>query len=174
MSGRFFQRVTRDNEGRVLSLVRVDRVTGDERELPLSKLSMYPDEEPGDIETKTETEDGGSPVDNGFAIAEDATADYAVGYKRPPRSAAFKPGQSGNPKGRPKGQSLRSIFLSAAADGMERDFAEFVGADPSGTKLEAAITALFRKSHYGDAGAIKQVLALQREFVAEERENADE
>lgn len=29
-------------------------------------------------------------------------ADYEVGYKRPPKATRFKPGQSGNPKGRPK------------------------------------------------------------------------
>ena len=28
--------------------------------------------------------------------------EYEVGYKRPPREHQFKPGQSGNPKGRPK------------------------------------------------------------------------
>lgn len=28
---------------------------------------------------------------------------YAVGYKRPPKSTQFKPGVSGNPKGKPKG-----------------------------------------------------------------------
>ena len=28
--------------------------------------------------------------------------DYEVGYKRPPREHQFNPGQSGNPKGRPK------------------------------------------------------------------------
>lgn len=30
-------------------------------------------------------------------------ADYRVGYGRPPRRHRLKPGQSGNPKGRPKG-----------------------------------------------------------------------
>jgi hypothetical protein len=29
-------------------------------------------------------------------------SDYPVGYKKPPRHAQFKPGQSGNSKGRPK------------------------------------------------------------------------
>lgn len=29
--------------------------------------------------------------------------DYEVGYKKPPKHTQFKPGQSGNPKGRPKG-----------------------------------------------------------------------
>ena len=31
-----------------------------------------------------------------------AKKDYAIGYKRPPRATQFKPGRSGNPKGRPK------------------------------------------------------------------------
>jgi hypothetical protein len=29
--------------------------------------------------------------------------DYAVGYGRPPKHTRFKPGQSGNPRGRKKG-----------------------------------------------------------------------
>ena len=29
--------------------------------------------------------------------------DYEIGYGRPPKSTRFKPGQSGNPKGRKKG-----------------------------------------------------------------------
>lgn len=30
------------------------------------------------------------------------SADYEVGYGKPPRSSQFQPGQSGNPRGRPK------------------------------------------------------------------------
>jgi hypothetical protein len=32
-----------------------------------------------------------------------ATDEYEVGYRRPPKNTRFKPGQSGNLKGRPKG-----------------------------------------------------------------------
>ena len=32
----------------------------------------------------------------------DTNKDYEVGYKKPPKEYQFKPGVSGNPKGRPK------------------------------------------------------------------------
>jgi hypothetical protein len=49
------------------------------------------------------------PGDNQVGSAPDECAgatskpEYKVGYKRPPRHTQFKPGQSGNPRGRPKG-----------------------------------------------------------------------
>ena len=41
---------------------------------------------------------------------------YEVGYGRPPRTTRFKPGQSGNPRGRPKGAKnvdtiLRDVLM---------------------------------------------------------------
>lgn len=37
--------------------------------------------------------------------------DYDVGYKRPPKASQFKPGQRGNPKGRPRGsQNLKAVL----------------------------------------------------------------
>lgn len=39
------------------------------------------------------------------------SSEEAVGYGRPPRASQFKPGQSGNPKGRPKGSKNESTIL---------------------------------------------------------------
>jgi hypothetical protein len=55
-----------------------------------------------------------------------SSAAYEVGYRKPPRDSRFKPGQSGNPKGRPKGaknkpkppglneERLKSILMEEA------------------------------------------------------------
>lgn len=41
-------------------------------------------------------------------------AGYEVGYGKPPRSTRFQKGQSGNPRGRPKGSKSASALLEQA------------------------------------------------------------
>ncbi|HUT58921.1 MAG TPA: DUF5681 domain-containing protein [Phycisphaerae bacterium] len=86
------------------------------------------------------------------------TDDYDVGYGKPPKHSRFKPGTSGNPKGRPKGtKNLRSIVRDAlftkikvTEDGQVRTM----------NRVEAIVTGLVAKGLKGDIRASESVLRL--------------
>jgi hypothetical protein len=84
---------------------------------------------------------------------------YEVGYAKPPQYTRFRKGQSGNPKGRPKGlQSFARLARQA--------FNEKIAIKENGerriiTKLQAALKQLANKAASGDAAAIREVLRVQ-------------
>ena len=96
-------------------------------------------------------------------IHEDA---YEVGRGKPPKATQFKPGQSGNPKGRPKRTSLRDIVQRIAGETVDREWARLRAFDPTLTKLEGVVARLFQNAQLGDVAAIKQVLELARRTEA--------
>ena len=51
--------------------------------------------------------DDDDDLSGGDGVHTDRPWDPSVGYGRPPKSTQFKPGQSGNPNGRPKGAKTR-------------------------------------------------------------------
>ena len=91
-----------------------------------------------------------------------------VGYGRPPKHSRFKPGQSGNPKGRPKGaKSQKTIFqeaLDARIEYLEQ------GKRQSATRRELVVLKLVEKALKGDARAIATLLAKDAAFEEAERE----
>ena len=80
-----------------------------------------------------------------------------VGPGRPPRAHRFRPGQSGNPRGRPK-RSLSEL--------MARALGEMVEATENGrrrriTKLQAALTQLANRAASGDHRATQYAFVLR-------------
>ena len=84
--------------------------------------------------------------------------DYSIGYKKPPKANQFKPGQSGNPKGRPEGSK------NLATDLME-ELKQIIIVKESGeplkiTKQRALVKSLSAKALNGNVPAINTLLKL--------------
>jgi hypothetical protein len=91
------------------------------------------------------------------------TTESKVGYKRPPAKSQFRKGQSGNPRGRRKGQRnmapvLREVLRQTVK--VKRG-----GKTERMSKGEALIQMLLSKAHSGDARAIEAVLVLSEKIA---------
>lgn len=81
-----------------------------------------------------------------------------VGYKRPPRHTQFKPGQSGNPAGRPK--RLSKSANEMLEDALTEKVTVRVGRrEIRMTKLEALYQTLVQKALSGDKQSLKMLLS---------------
>jgi len=81
-----------------------------------------------------------------------------TGYGHPPVNTRFKKGQSGNPKGRPKGSSNLARILNRAL--RERVVINEGGRRKTVTKLEAAVKQVTNKAASGDPVAGRQLFTL--------------
>ena len=93
--------------------------------------------------------------------------DYEVGYGKPPRHTRFKKGQSGNPRGRPRGAKNLTTLLSEALN--EPVIVTENGGRRKITKREAIITQLVNRSATADLRAIKILLDMLRDIEAPDR-----
>jgi hypothetical protein len=86
----------------------------------------------------------------------DINKEYEVGFGKPPKSGRFKKGQSGNPKGRPKGShNLTAIF--------QRTVFRQVKVNENGvtrkiTRFEAVVLQLTNKAASGNVAAAKELI----------------
>lgn len=86
--------------------------------------------------------------------------DGSVGYRRPPKKYRFKPGQSGNPKGRPKDcENLDTI--------VRRRLAQKISIRDGGkvrkvSVFEVAVVRLVEKAVQGDHRAIELLIRTAR------------
>jgi hypothetical protein len=86
---------------------------------------------------------------------------YPVGYCRPPVHSRFKPGQSGNPKGRAKGsQNLRTIVKQVSNEQIvirEGDRARRM------RRMEALVRTAYARAFKGDPKALALLILLLRQ-----------
>lgn len=85
--------------------------------------------------------------------------DYAVGYRKPPEHTRFKKGQSGNPKGRPKGAKSTSTLFDKALS--KKITATEDGQTVVMTKREALFIGLVNRAIKGDQRAAETILKLE-------------
>ena len=85
-----------------------------------------------------------------------------VGYKNPPKDTQFKPGQSGNPSGRPKGsRNLRTDLMEELAEKIpviERGQKRLI------SKQRVLVKAMMDKGMKGDTSAGKAIFNLALGF----------
>lgn len=89
---------------------------------------------------------------------------YAVGRGKSPRYTRFKKGQSGNPKGRPRGSKNMDTLLDEALD--EQVTARHKGKPKKFAMREAILRQLVNKAASGDLKAIQVLLALMPKIEA--------
>jgi hypothetical protein len=80
---------------------------------------------------------------------------YSVGYGKPPQKSRFKPGQSGNPKGRPKGSLNYQTMLMNALN--STILIRENGKTRPISKLEAGTIQMANKVAQGDLRALKML-----------------
>jgi hypothetical protein len=81
---------------------------------------------------------------------------FSIGYGKPPPQNRFQKGQSGNPKGRPRGSRNLSTIMERALN--EKVTIKENGRQRSITKREAAVKQLANKSAGGDLKSIQVLL----------------
>ena len=96
--------------------------------------------------------------------------EYKVGFKRPPVHSRFKPGQSGNPTGRPKGsQNLQTLFTKILAE--EVSLREGANVRKV-TKAEAVLRGLVIGALKGDQRSLGTLFRLAEQTGQFEQQHA--
>jgi hypothetical protein len=86
------------------------------------------------------------------------TKEYEVGYGKPPKASRYEPGQSGNPKGRPRGTKNLKTDLSDELN--ERIRITEAGQSRTISKQRALLKSLTTRALQGDSRAADTLLRL--------------
>ncbi|MGB0125749.1 MAG: DUF5681 domain-containing protein, partial [Silvibacterium sp.] len=97
-------------------------------------------------------------------------SEFSIGYKKPPRHTQFKPGQSGNRRGRPKKKA------TTFAESIERELNTWITVNEGGkqrriTKFQAIAKQQTNKAVHGDLKATALVMRAVEPREFEQRDN---
>ncbi len=101
----------------------------------------------------------------------DETEEYDVGYGKPPLSGQFKPGKSGNPKGRPKGSKNAATLLEEELG--QKVIIKENGRQKKITKKAAIFKQLVNRAVQGDPKATFPVVKLIQGYESKNEEISD-
>lgn len=91
---------------------------------------------------------------------------YDVGYKKPPKHSQFKPGESGNPKGRKKGK--KNFKTELLEEMYEKVVIQEKGKPCSISKQRVLLKQQINKAMQGDTQSAKLLLGWMQQIVVEE------
>lgn len=96
---------------------------------------------------------------------------YKVGYKKPPKGTRFRSGQSGNPKGRPKGQKNLKTLVNEEINAIIE--IKDGGKLKKVPKKQALLKVLMQKALQGDDRSIYRMLQLCEAYELPEEPHPD-
>lgn len=100
---------------------------------------------------------------NGKIPSEAESSEYEVGYRKPPKSNRFKPGQSGNPRGRSKG--TRNLKTDLTEELGETILVQEGGEPRKLSKQRAVVKSLVNRTLKGDARAANSLLSMMMRLL---------
>ncbi len=100
----------------------------------------------------------GSEDESSSNDSTDKQPKYKTGFKKPPKHTQFKPGQSGNPNGRPKRSKNMNTLLSNELD--EKIVINEKGKRITITKRETIIKRLVNEAANGNQQAMRTLLSM--------------
>jgi|TARA_R110002072_G_scaffold58405_3_gene148981 hypothetical protein len=92
--------------------------------------------------------------------------DYDVGYGKPPKHTQFKPGKSGNPKGRPK--QTRNFKTDLQEELQALVTVSEGGKTKTVSRQQAVIMRTMEKALQGDLKAVKMLVGWASTYLMEE------
>lgn len=114
------------------------------------------------------------PAEGPAPIAGQVPADppqYTVGYRKPPKHTRFRPGQSGNPRGRPR--SAKGLNTIVRETMTQKITVRTAAGEKKITRIEAVVQKTVEQAMKGNPRALAELLKLYGNAIPEERSEAE-